>query len=138
MNESKRESLTIATLIAHADIPEHVRDLLELLPWAATVAELAEWLGVTERSAYRAIASGVGLGIVERGDGGYRFTPDAERILRACCQGVGRPREAPGVEYTAVKDRDAALLDRAAYAHRTNSGPRWLREKGAELARGEA
>ena len=126
---------TIATLITHADIPEHVRDLLAVLPWAGTVAELAGRLGVTERSAYRALAAGVDLGVVERGEGGCALTPDAERILRCRCQGVGRKREAPGLEYTPVIDKEAALLDRAAYAHRTNSGPAWLRAKGAELAR---
>ena len=128
----------LAILITHADIPEHVRGLLAVLPWAGTVAELAERLGVAERSAYRALAAGVDLGVVERGEGGCALTPDAERILRCRCQGVGRKREAPGLEYTPLADVDAARDDRARWFYRRGSGPKWAMERGAKLAREEA
>ena len=128
---------TIATLITHADIPEHVRGLLAVLPWAGTVVELAERLGVVRRSALRALAAAKSLGLVTR-DGGYVLTRDAESILRSRCHHVGRKREAPGLEYTPLADVDAARDDRARWFYRRGSGPKWAMERGAKLAREEA
>ena len=125
----------LATLIAHADIPEPVRELLPHLPWDGTVAALADHMGVTERTVYRAVAAARKLGLVADE---YALTPDSERILRACCQGVGRPRETPGAEYTPLADVDAARDDRARWFYRRGSGPRWAMERGAELAREKA
>lgn len=112
----------------------------------ASVAELAERVGVGERHIKRAVAELVALGLCARdGRGGrgrvaaLRANGDTERTLRALCHRLWREDEAPpGAEYTPLRDVEAARRDRAIYCHAVGRGPRWARDLGAAIARGEA
>ncbi len=138
------------TLIAHARMSGGARTLLAFVArhsvCALTAAEFAGWLYVSERTIHRAARELDALGLVTatatRGRSGclrIELKPDIDAVLLRLCQHIGRDDEPPaGQEYTRLTDEDAARRDRARYCHATGTGPRWARELGAAMARGEA
>ena len=142
--------MSLADLIAHADLTDTARALLTMVvergDVSLTAAELAAWLAVSDRTVFRASVELDRAGLITResarGRGGFlRLTPkpDIDTVLRRLCHGFGRSHEPPpGQEYTKLADEEAARRDRARYCHATGTGPRWARELGAAMARGEA
>ena len=142
--------MSIADLIAHADLTDTARALLTMVvkrgAVSLTAAELAAWLAVSDRTVFRASVELERAGLITResarGRGGcLRLTPkpDIDTVLRRLCHGLGRSQEPPpGQEYTRLMDEEAARRDRARYCHATGTGPKWARELGAAMARGEA
>lgn len=138
------------TLIVHARMSGGARALISFVALHGaremTAAEFAAWLAVSERTVHRAARELVALGLVTatatRGRGGclrIEPKPDIDAVLLRLCQHIGREDEPPaGQEYTRLTDEDAARRDRARYCHATQTGPRWARELGARMARGEA
>lgn len=138
------------TLIAHADLTDTARALLAMVVERGRIAEtagdIAAQLAVSDRTVFRASVELERAGLITResarGRGGFlRLTPkpDIDAVLRRLCHGLGRRHEPPpGQEYTKLADEEAARRDRARYCHATGTGPRWARELGAAMARGEA
>jgi len=138
------------TIIAHAKMSGGARVLLTFVArhgmCALTAAEIAGWLVLCERTVHRAVRELDALGLVTatatRGRGGclrIEIKPDIDAVLRRLCQHIGREDEPPaGQEYTRLTDEDAARRDRARYCHATGTGPKWARDLGARMARGEA
>lgn len=139
-----------ATLIAHADLTDTARALLTMVVERGRIAEtaggIAAQLAVSDRTVFRASVELERAGLITResarGRGGcLRLTPkpDIDTVLRRLCHGLGRSQEPPpGQEYTRLMDEEAARRDRARYCHATGTGPKWARELGAAMARGEA
>lgn len=141
--------MSLTDLIAHADLTDTARALLTMVvergAVSLTAAELAAWLAVSDRTVFRASLELERAGLITResarGRGGFlRLTPkpDIDAVLRRLCHGLGRHHEPPpGQEYTNLADEEAARRDRARYCHATGTGPKWARELGAAMARGE-
>ena len=112
----------MTSAIDNADISETARAILRR-PWAdgvqaVVVHVLADELGVTPRSVWRALAELESANIVSR-KSGNRWTPtelrlysDAETKLKRLCRGIERDGK-PGAEYTALINEDEARADRA-------------------------
>ena len=138
--------MSLADLIAHARISDAAREILTMLPYDGTGPHLAAYIGTSLRTAWRAVRELESEGLIVRTStpgrsGGLRLVAngDIEANLRRLCHGLGRRHEAPpGQEYTKLADEEAARRDRARYCHATGTGPRWARELGAAMARGEA
>lgn len=138
--------MSLTDLIAHARISDAARDVLTMLPYGGTGPHLAAYIGVSLRTAWRAVRELEREGLIVRRSspgrgGGLRLVAnsDMEANLRRLCHGLGRRHEPPpGQEYTRLTDEEAARRDRARYCHATGTGPRWARELGAAMARGEA
>lgn len=138
------------TLIAYARMSGGARALLAFLvrhgACAMTAAEFGAWLAVSERTIHRAVRELTAFEVVTatatRGRGGclrIQPKPDIDAVLRRLCQHIGREDEPQaGQEYTRLADEDAVRRDRARYCHATQTGPKWARELGARMARGEA
>jgi hypothetical protein len=120
---------------------ESTRDLVRLLArgrFVGTVAELAERIGASRRTAFRAVAEALRLNLVEEnavkgccGRVEIALLSDHEERLKRLCRGLGRESEAaPGHEYTTLVDLDAATRDRAVFCFKTGRGPKWLQDLG--------
>jgi len=137
------------TLIEHARMSRGARALLSFVArhgvCALTAAEFSERLAVSERTIHRAMRELDALGLVTtgvtRGRGGYlriELKPDIDAVLLRLCRHIGREDEPPaGQEYTRLTDEETARRDRARYCHATQTGPKWARELGARMARGD-
>lgn len=138
--------MSLADLIAHARISDAAREILTMVPYDGTGPHLAAYIGTSLRTAWRAVRELESEGLIVREStlgrsGGLRLAAngDMEANLRRLCHGLGRRHEPPpGQEYTRLVDEEAARRDRARYCHATQTGPRWARELGAAMARGEA